>query len=67
MERGVPVEKFIDQHKELTKHFERRASRKEFPAVRYIIYLNYSVVVTLNPNLIESLLRYGADVLYPKL
>ena len=49
------------------KHFERRASRHEFPALKYIIYLNFACVITVNGKTIDSLLRYGTDEIYPRL
>lgn len=47
--------------------YQRRASRQEFPALRYIIYLNFAAVIQMNGETIDSLLRYGIDILYPKL
>ena len=48
-------------------HFKRRATRCEYPAIRYIIYLNFAAVIQLDGQTINTLLRYGQDELYNKL
>lgn len=58
---------FVDRHADVTTTFHRRATRQEFPALRYLIYLNFGTVIHLDGPTIDSLLRYGADSLYPKL
>ena len=45
----------------------RRAQRREFPALKYIVYLNSSIIVAQDFKLMNDLLKYGLDVLYPKL
>ena len=45
----------------------RRAQRKEFPVAKFIIYLNSSVTLVQDIGLMHDLLKYGLDVLYPKL
>ena len=67
MENQTPLSNFIQKHEEVVKHFERRASRHEFPALKYIIYLNFACVITVNGKTIDSLLRYGTDEIYPRL
>ena len=67
MEHGVSIQSFIDNHAKLIEHYERRATHMEFTFTRYIIYLNFSCVVAMNPIIIDGLLRYGSDTLYPKL
>lgn len=47
--------------------FIRRAERKEFPAVRYLVYLNACVVLGQKMDLLHDLMRYGLDTMYPKL
>lgn len=67
MQHDSPLPNFLEKHQELLTHFERRASRHEFPALKFIIYLNFACVISLNPKTIDGLLRYGSDVLYPRL
>lgn len=67
MEHETPLEKFIDRHEDVITHFKRRAERREFPALRFIIYVNFATVISLDGHTIDALLRYGADYLYPKL
>ena len=47
--------------------YHRRASRQEFASVSYIVYLNFATAIYHDGKLIDDLIRYGADVLYPKL
>ena len=63
----MSLNSFIDRYEDVMSTFERRATRQEFPALKYIIYLNFASVISLNGGIIDSLLRYGTDVLYPKL
>lgn len=67
MEHQTPLNQFIDRHEDVLTHFKRRSERREFPALRFIIYLNFATVIQLDGPTIDTLLRYGADFLYPKL
>ncbi len=51
----------------MKKHFDRRATRQEFPSIKYLIYLNFACVVQMDGKVIDSLLRSGTDVIYPRL
>ena len=61
------MQDYLDKYEEVLLQFKRRAKRREFPAMRYIIYLNFSTVIALDGHIIDALLRYGSDTLYPKL
>jgi hypothetical protein len=52
---------------DIQETFSRRASRHEFPAVKYIVYLQYAALMTGDQALIDSLVRYGFDEIYQKL
>lgn len=67
MEHQSPLDKFVDKHEEVKEHFLRRANRHEFPALKYVVYLNFACVVQMDGTTIDNLLRYGNDVLYPRL
>lgn len=58
---GEEVERMAD----IEALFQRRASKKEFPAVKYLIYLQYSALMGKDEQLVDSLVRYGFDDLYP--
>jgi hypothetical protein len=45
----------------------KRAERKEFPAAKYIVYLNSSLIVAQDMKLLHALTQYGLDSLYSKL
>jgi hypothetical protein len=63
----------VDQTADITDiekvkaQFLRRAQRKEFPVAKFIIYLNSAVTLVQDIQLMHELLKYGLDVLYPKL
>jgi hypothetical protein len=59
--------KQIDNIDEIKDIFRRRASRKEFPIVKYIVYLKFAAVVQGDQKIISDLVRYGFDVIYEKL
>ena len=65
--REVRVENVIERHKDILVHFQRRAQRREFSSIKFIIYLQYASVVAKDMKLLEDLSRYGADTLFPKL
>ena len=41
--------------------------RKEFASVKFIVYLQFSLISSQDIEFISRMLRYGIDVLYPKL
>ena len=63
----VNVEATIERHKDIGVHYRRRAERKEFASIKFIIYLQYASAVARDIKIMEDLGRYGADTLYPKL
>ena len=63
----MPIDKFIERHRDVLTHFKRRATRCEYPAIRFIIYLNFAAVIQLDGQTINTLLRYGQNELYNKL
>lgn len=67
MQHQENMETYIDKHEEVRQHFERRANRQEFPSLKFLIYLNFACVVQMDAQVIDGLLRYGTDVIYPKL
>ena len=67
MENQVEVKSFIDRWEDIFTHFERRANRQEYPAVRFLVYLNFACVIQLNGETVDLLLRTGSDILYNKL
>ena len=44
----MPIDKFIERHRDVLTHFKRRATRCEYPAIRYLIYLNFAAVIQLD-------------------
>ena len=54
-------------YKQVLDTFLRRATRREFPVVKYIVYLQFSIVVAQDQELLDSLLRFGFDEIYEKL
>ena len=67
MEHQTTPDRWLDRYGDVMTHFKRRATRQEFPALRFLIYLNFATVIQVDGPTIDSLLRYGADTLYPKL
>ena len=57
------VERFDD----IKETFMRRANRKEFPTLKYLVYLQFAAVATQDQEVIDGLIRYGFDHLYSKL
>lgn len=45
----------------------RRVARKEFPVVKYLVYLQFGALLGNDQELLDNLIRYGFDTLYPKL
>ena len=52
---------------EVKSQYLKRAERKEFPASKYIVYLNSSLIVAQDVKLLHTLTQYGLDSLYEKL
>ena len=50
----------------MNSHFERRATRQEFASSKFLVYINFAIVVNQKEPIVTSLLRYGTDVLYAK-
>lgn len=44
--------------------FRKRAERKEFPALKFLIYVNSAAMIAQDLNLMHNLMRYGLDYLY---
>ena len=57
----------VDRLEEIKETFLRRANRKEFPTVKYLVYLQFAAVATQDQEVIDGLIRYGFDHLYAKL
>jgi hypothetical protein len=51
-------------HKQVLDTFVRRATRREFPVIKYIVYLQFSAVVAQDQELLDSLIRFGFDEIY---
>ena len=64
---GVKIESVIDRHKDILVHYQRRAKRREFASIKFIIYMQYATCVAKDMKMLEDLSRYGADTLYPRL
>jgi hypothetical protein len=47
--------------------FMRRAKKREFPAVRFTVYLNSAAVLAKDFDLVLALCMYGHEVIYEKL
>lgn len=47
--------------------FKRRAERKEFPTMKYIIFTHFSAMIAQENALTDFLIKYGCDVLFPRL
>lgn len=67
LQNTTPIDKFIDRYEDVMATYARRANRQEFPTIKYIVYLNFATVIQMDGETIDSLLRYGNDILYPKL
>ena len=57
----------INHIDEVVSTFSRRAKKREFPAVRYTVYLNSAAVLARDLELVMALCLYGHDVIYEKL
>ena len=57
----------VDRLEDAIEQFKKRARRREFPAIKYIVYVQFSALVSRDIRLLEELVRYGCDSLYPKL
>ncbi len=51
-------------HQQVLDTFVRRATRREFPVIKYIVYLQFSAVVAQDQELLDSLIRFGFDEIY---
>ncbi len=57
----------IDRMDDIKETFLRRANRREFPTIKYLVYLQFAAVATQDQEVIDGLIRYGFDHLYGKL
>lgn len=57
----------MDKLEDINTAFTRRAGRKEFPTIKYLVYLQYSALLGKDDELTDSLVRYGFDTVYSKL
>ena len=67
MMNQLPIDNFVERHADVLTHFKRRATRHEYPVLRFIIYLNFAAVIQQDGNVIDKLLRYGSDQIYNSL
>ena len=63
----IDVVQQIDKFEEISDIFIRRAKRKEFATIKYVIYLQYAAFFTQDRELLEGIIRYGFDELFDKL
>lgn len=61
------VQENAERFEEIREQFLRRVARKEFPVVKYIVYLQFGALLGGDQELLDNLIRYGFDILYPKL
>jgi hypothetical protein len=47
--------------------YERKATAKEFPATKFMIYMHFAIFYLQTPKLIVDLLHYGADEVFYKI
>lgn len=52
---------------EVLSVFVRRAKKREFPSVRFTVYLNTAAVLARDLELVTGLCMYGHDVIFDKL
>lgn len=52
---------------EILDLFNKRATRGEFPASKFIVYLKFAFTVAQDKNVLEALVKHGFDVIYDKL
>lgn len=57
----------LERLDEIKETFMRRASRREFATVKYLVYLQFAGIVSQDAELLDDLIRYGFDHLYGKL
>ena len=57
----------VDRLEDIKETFLRRANRREFAVVKYLVYLQFSAMVAQDQEAVDGLLRYGFDHLYAKL
>lgn len=57
----------VERIEDIKETFRRRAHRREFPTIKYLVYLQFSAVVAQEEELVDGLIRYGFDHLYHKL
>lgn len=54
-------------YREIEDAFTRRVERREFATIKYLVYLQFAALVKKDALMINDLLMYGFDTLYPKL
>ena len=57
----------VQRLEEAIAQFKKRARRREFASIKYLVYVQFSALVARDVNLLEELVRYGCDTLYHKL
>ena len=62
-----PEEVVIDKCDDVMAMFQMRASQQEFSSFHYNAYLRFAIHIQRQEETIDDLLRYGIDILYPKL
>ncbi|MFN9960007.1 MAG: hypothetical protein ACK55I_43540, partial [bacterium] len=55
------VQENAERFEEIREQFLRRVSRKEFPVVKYIVYLQFGALLGGDQELLDNLIRYGFD------
>ncbi len=61
------VQERAERFEEIREQYLRRVARKEFPVVKYLVYLQFGALLGNDQELLDTLIRYGFDTLYPKL
>ncbi|CDW74094.1 UNKNOWN [Stylonychia lemnae] len=64
---GPGSSELFDEFNEIAKIFKERCERKDFATIKYVIYLQFGGIVLNNQAIVDDLVRYGFDFLYPKL
>lgn len=64
---NIGVSDELERMDDIRAVFERRAARREFPAVKYLVYLQYAALMGTDSQLVDDLIRHGFDELYEKL
>jgi len=63
----IKIIREIDGFDQIVADFKRRAERREFPTIKYIIFTHFSAMIAQENALTDFLLKYGCDVLFPRL